>query len=167
MALGSSAPEILLSVIQTVQDLKAIPPELGASTIVGSAAFNLLVISGVSIMAVEEEPKKVKDTGVFAVTSIASLFAYIWLYLCLSSVSPGFVTMAEGWLTLVFFFLLIIFAYWADKVNQYIEENKQTSDEIEEKNRQDEKKIKKNQLRGIAKDLGDNNSIIVEIAQGI
>lgn len=123
MALGSSAPEILLSVIQTLKDIRAIPPELGASTIVGSAAFNLLIISGVSILAVDA-PKKVKDTGVFAVTSIASLFAYIWMYLVLSSISPGFVTMAEGWLTLVYFFLLIIFAYWADKVNAYIEENK-------------------------------------------
>ena len=106
----------------------------------------------------------VKDTGVFAVTSISSLFAYIWLYLVLSSITPGLVTMVEGWLTLVFFFLLIIFAYWADKVNQYIEENKQTSDEIEEKNKQDEKKIKKNQLRNICKDYGDNNSLVVEIA---
>jgi Ca2+/Na+ antiporter len=53
MALGSSAPEILLSVIQTTKDLEDIPPELGASTIVGSAAFNLLVISAVSILAVE------------------------------------------------------------------------------------------------------------------
>jgi solute carrier family 8 (sodium/calcium exchanger) len=58
MALGSSAPEILLSVIQTLQDLDAVPPVLGPSTIVGSAAFNLLVISGLSILAVEE-PKKV------------------------------------------------------------------------------------------------------------
>ena len=167
MALGSSAPEILLSVIQTMQDLTAIPPELGASTIVGSASFNLLIISGVSIMAVEEEPKKVKDTGVFAVTSIASLFAYIWLYLCLSSISPGYVTMVEAWLTLSFFFFLIIFAFWADRLNAYIEETKQNSDQIEEKNRQDEKKIKKNQLRQICKEYGDNNSLIVEIAQGI
>lgn len=98
-------------------------------------------------MAVGETPKKVKDTGVFAVTSIASLFAYIWLYLCLSSVSPGYVTMVEGWLTLIFFFLLIIFAFWADRLNAYNEETKQNSDQIEEKNREDEKKIKKNQLR--------------------
>ena len=54
MALGSSAPEILLSVIQTVQDIYAEPPVLGASTIVGSAAFNLLVIIGVSIYAVDD-----------------------------------------------------------------------------------------------------------------
>jgi len=44
MALGSSAPEILLSVIETVTTLSETPGELGASTIVGSAAFNLLGI---------------------------------------------------------------------------------------------------------------------------
>lgn len=93
MALGSSAPEILLSVIGTMQDLDAVPPELGPSTIVGSAAFNLLVISGLSIMAVDDKPKKVRDLGVFAVTSIASLWAYIWLFICLSVNSPGYVTL--------------------------------------------------------------------------
>ena len=59
MALGSSAPEILLSIISTAKDIEAIPPEIGPSTIVGSAAFNLLVISGVSIIAVGgEDPEK-------------------------------------------------------------------------------------------------------------
>lgn len=52
MALGSSAPEILLSIIETVSTLGQAPGRLGASTIVGSAAFNFLVISGVSIAAV-------------------------------------------------------------------------------------------------------------------
>ena len=52
MALGSSAPEILLNVIETVSTLGAKPGELGPSTIVGSAAFNFLIISGVSIYSV-------------------------------------------------------------------------------------------------------------------
>ena len=82
MALGSSAPEILLSVIQTLLTLEDLPPVLSPCTIVGSAAFNLLVISGVSILAVDE-PKIIKDLGVFAVTSIFSLWAYIWLLFCL------------------------------------------------------------------------------------
>lgn len=85
MALGSSAPEILLSVISTCKDINAIPPELGPSTIVGSAAFNLLCISGVSIIAVggdDEEKKKIDDMWVFGVTSILSLWAYIWMYIC-------------------------------------------------------------------------------------
>jgi len=95
MALGSSAPEILLSVIETVGNLGKCPGELGASTIVGSAAFNLLVISGVSIYAVSEENdkaedrdadsplgvKKIKDMGVFAITCTSSIWAYIWLFI--------------------------------------------------------------------------------------
>ena len=54
MALGSSAPEILLNVIETTQNLGSKPGELGPSTIVGSAAFNFLIISGLSIYAVNE-----------------------------------------------------------------------------------------------------------------
>ena len=43
MALGSSAPEILLSVVETFgAGFKA--GDLGPSTIVGSAAFNLFII---------------------------------------------------------------------------------------------------------------------------
>lgn len=55
MALGSSAPEILLNVVETVGTLGSKPGELGPSTIVGSAAFNFLVISGVSIYSVSPE----------------------------------------------------------------------------------------------------------------
>jgi solute carrier family 8 (sodium/calcium exchanger) len=55
MALGSSAPEILLNCLETTELLTTCPGELGPSTIVGSAAFNLLCISGLSIMAVTED----------------------------------------------------------------------------------------------------------------
>lgn len=126
MALGSSAPEILLSVIGTCMDLEAEPPELGPSTIVGSAAFNLLIISGLSIMAVDETPKKIYDLGVFAVTSIASLWAYIWIFICLSVNTPGYVTLSEGWWTLIYCFFLIIFAYTADRIYACIEDKKKS-----------------------------------------
>ena len=165
MALGSSAPEILLSVIGTMKDLEAIPPELGPSTIVGSAAFNLLIISGLSILAVGEEPKKVNDVGVFAVTSIASLFAYIWLYLTLSTISPNLISVTEAWLTLVYFFLLIIMAYAADRINGYVQSKKKSQEDQERENLETEIKIKKNRLRQIARENGDN--IVIEIAQNI
>lgn len=119
MALGSSAPEILLSVLMSVKDIEAVPPELGPSTIVGSAAFNLLVISGVSIIAVggdDNEIKKIDDMWVFAVTSLFSLWAYIWMYIC---VADSYVNVVEGILTCVFFVLLITVAYTADRVNNY------------------------------------------------
>ena len=125
MALGSSAPEILLAVIETVANLGACPGELGASTIVGSAAFNLLVITGLSIYAVSEETdtdeerdkdvpvgiKRIYDMRVFAVTCTSSLWAYIWLWIVLLDQK---VKIWEGVLTFVFFFLLIGFAFGAD-----------------------------------------------------
>jgi len=96
MALGSSAPEILLALLETSTKLDACPGQFGNATIVGSAAFNLLVISGISIYAVSEENdtdpdrdedvtkgiKKINDMGVFSVTAITSIFAYIWMFIC-------------------------------------------------------------------------------------
>jgi len=119
MALGSSAPEILLSVISTVKDIEAIPPELGPSTIVGSASFNLLVISAVSIVAVggeENETKKIDDLYVFAVTTVFGLWAYVWMWIC---VTDSFISVAEGVLTTVFFVLLVGISYGADRINNY------------------------------------------------
>ena len=119
MALGSSAPEILLSVISTVKDIEAVPPELGPSTIVGSASFNLLVISAVSIIAVggeEGDTKQIDDLWVFAVTTVFSLWAYVWMWIC---VSDSFISVAEGVLTCVFFFLLVGISYIADRANNY------------------------------------------------
>lgn len=118
MALGSSAPEILLSVIETVTTLGKTPGELGPSTIVGSAAFNLLVISGVSIAAVGNKPKKIDDLGVFGVTALFSMFAYIWLLVVLKYWTKDHVSLTEAILTLVFFFLLIIIAFAADKIHE-------------------------------------------------
>ena len=128
MALGSSAPEILLSCIETIGVLNKCPGELGASTIVGSAAFNLLVISGVSIYAVTEENdvdpekdmtvdkgvKKINDMGVFTITCFFGLFAYVWLFICVrdNAIEPW-----EAWATFSMFFVLIILAFTADKIH--------------------------------------------------
>jgi solute carrier family 8 (sodium/calcium exchanger) len=56
MALGSSAPEILLAIIETLMTLASDEPpgELGPATIVGSAAFNLLGITAVCMLAVPD-----------------------------------------------------------------------------------------------------------------
>lgn len=86
----------------------------------------MLVISGVSILAVDETPKIIKDLGVFAVTSIFSLWAYIWLLLVLTALSPGYVTLAEAYITFVFFGLLLTIAFAADKINQYVEDTKKS-----------------------------------------
>ena len=150
MALGSSAPEILLSVLGTVQDIEGEPSKLGPSTIVGSAAFNLLVISAVSIISVGDEPKKIFDTGVFAVTSIFSIFAYIWLYLTLQEWSANIVETWEAWLTLIFFFLLIGISYGADRYNAIVEDRKKSIEDRAEEERQNEIQVKKTALRKFA-----------------
>lgn len=68
MALGSSAPEILLNCLETAGTMGTCPGKLGPSTIVGSAAFNLLCISGISILAVsvenDNDPRRDTDVPV-------------------------------------------------------------------------------------------------------
>lgn len=147
MALGSSAPEILLSVIGTVQDIQAIPSELGPSTIVGSAAFNLLMISALSIIAVDENPKLIEDTGVFFITSICSLWAYIWLYLILIIWSEDEIELWEAWCTLIFFFILIIAAYSADRMNNFLVNARKTQEQLKQDEIDNEKAINKKKLR--------------------
>ncbi|XP_029030755.1 sodium/calcium exchanger 1b isoform X1 [Betta splendens] len=115
MALGSSAPEILLSVIEVVgHGFHA--GTLGPSTIVGSAAFNMFVIIGLCVYVVPDgETRKVKHLRVFFVTATWSIFAYIWLYLILSVISPGVVQVWEGLLTFFFFPICVVFAWVADR----------------------------------------------------
>ena len=114
MALGSSAPEILLATIEIVgNDFKA--GELGPGTTVGSAAFNLLVISAVCVSAITGgDTKKINNVPVFLCTSIWSLFAYVWLYLMIAVISKGIIDIWEGALTLAFFVIFILNAYLID-----------------------------------------------------
>lgn len=115
MALGSSAPEILLSVIELVTN-KFLSGDLGPSTIVGSAAFNLLCITAVCISAIPNgEIRLINDTGVFIVTAFFSIFAYLWLYFIVLISSPDEVKIWEGAITFVLFPILVVLAFCADK----------------------------------------------------
>jgi len=114
MALGSSAPEILLSIIELLQN-KFFSGELGPSCIVGSAAFNLLVISGVCIAAIPTgQIRRIKEIRVYMVTAFFSVFAYIWLLIILLGSSKNAVTPWEGVVTFLFFPLNVLLAYLAD-----------------------------------------------------
>jgi solute carrier family 8 (sodium/calcium exchanger) len=115
MALGSSAPEILLSIIEIVgNNFEA--GELGPGTIVGSAAFNLLCISAVCVMGVPKgETRRIDMIAVFAVTATFSIFAYIWLLVILNWSSKDVVEVWEAVLTFLFFPILVTIAYTADK----------------------------------------------------
>ena len=115
MALGSSAPEILLSIIEIVgNNFKA--GKLGPGTIVGSAAFNLLIITAVCIISIPNgQTRSIKSYKVFIVTATFCVFAYIWLYIVLQGVSPNRIEIWEAVLTFVLFPIMVILAYIADK----------------------------------------------------
>nr|AAD23387.1 Na+/Ca2+-exchanging protein precursor [Rattus norvegicus] len=115
MALGSSAPEILLSVIE-VCGHNFTAGDLGPSTIVGSAAFNMFIIIALCVYVVPDgETRKIKHLRVFFVTAAWSIFAYTWLYIFLSVSSPGVVEVWEGLLTFFFFPICVVFAWVADR----------------------------------------------------
>lgn len=84
-----------------------------------------------SILAVDE-PKKIKDMGVFATTGIFSLFAYIWLFICLTD---NEISVVEAWWTFIFFLILCAAAFSADKWNEFKERRAQETEEIAAKNK--------------------------------
>ncbi|XP_017757501.1 PREDICTED: sodium/calcium exchanger 3 isoform X1 [Eufriesea mexicana] len=115
MALGSSAPEILLSIIEIwAKNFQA--GELGPGTIVGSAAYNLFVIISLCVFVIPNgETRKIKHLRVFFVTAAWSIFAYVWLYVILAVSSPGVLEVWEGILTFSFFPATVLTAYVADR----------------------------------------------------
>eukprot|EP00164_Ancoracysta_twista_P003757 GFYU01005036.1.p1 GENE.GFYU01005036.1~~GFYU01005036.1.p1 ORF type:complete len:932 (-),score=272.55 GFYU01005036.1:148-2943(-) len=116
MALGSSAPEILLALLETMMSINDKPGELGAGTIVGSAAFNLFLISGVCVYAIPGYTvKKLNDLSVFAVTAFFSIFAYLWLLIVLEMSSPDVVSIPEAMMTFLGFPTLVSIAYFTDR----------------------------------------------------
>jgi len=89
---------------------------LGPATIVGSAAFNLLCISAVCVVAIPKgEVRVIKDLQVFGVTASFSIFAYIWLFLVVSVITPNVVDVWEAFITFALFPILVGLAFAADK----------------------------------------------------
>jgi solute carrier family 8 (sodium/calcium exchanger) len=115
MALGSSAPEILLSVVETFgAGFRA--GDLGPSTIVGSAAFNLFIIIAICMYVIpDDEVRKIKHLRVFFVTAAWSILAYVWLYVIVVANSRELIEPWEALLTLLFFPILTVWAWIADK----------------------------------------------------
>merc|ERR1719161_2677263 len=131
MALGSSAPEILLSVIELTGN-NMYTGELGANTIVGSAAFNLFVISGLCITAIPAgEERKIVGTKVYACTATFSVFAYVWLYIVLALISPNVVEIWEAVVTFLLFPVLVLLAYALDKDLLFVKKKKTTEKAID------------------------------------
>ena len=114
MALGSSAPEILLGCIEILTN-DFVAGELGPGVIVGSAAFNLLIIIAVCIVAIPAgETRKIAELGVFSITAASSVLAYLWMYFILALSSPNVIELWEAVVTFLLFPVLVALAYGAD-----------------------------------------------------
>jgi len=152
MALGSSAPEIFLSVMDLFKK-KFHLTALGPATIVGSAGFNLLVIVGVCVIVIrDEEARKIKDLPAFYVTAVFSLVAYLWLVAILSVNSADVVDIWEAGVTFAFSPLLVWVSYKVD-VGHWDGYLKRLhllpeQDALEEKDEEAEKVVRQAQSRG-------------------
>uniref|UniRef100_A0A7S1CBI4 Calx-beta domain-containing protein n=1 Tax=Bicosoecida sp. CB-2014 TaxID=1486930 RepID=A0A7S1CBI4_9STRA len=119
MALGSSAPEVLLAVIGTAQTLDTTPDELGPSTIVGSASFNLMVIISICVVGLPAgEVRKFQDLRVFLTTAASSVLAYAWMAIVLLVWTPDEVSVAEALITFGCFPLLLFVAWRVSKLSE-------------------------------------------------
>jgi len=111
MALGSSAPEILLNVIGIFAD-KFTVEALGPATVVGSAAFNLLMIIAVCVSAISGgDVRAIAEVPVYVCTAIFSIFAYVWMLII---IGDTVVEVYEGVLTFLFFPILVFLSYLLD-----------------------------------------------------
>eukprot|EP00434_Breviolum_minutum_P026894 symbB.v1.2.023775.t1/scaffold2200.1/size85926/2 len=114
MALGSSAPEIMLSLNDIIKRT-FVQGKLGASTIVGSAAFNLFVIVAVCINSIPAgETRIIKQQGVYAITAFFCIFAYVWLLFIVAFISPDEIELWEGLVTFLYFPVFVTVCYFAD-----------------------------------------------------
>lgn len=115
MTLGSSAPSMLLPVVQLFGN-QFESSSLGPSNIVGSAAFHLLVVTSLCVLASPstEPSRSLKDLNGFFITSSFSILAFLWLSFILVGTSKDVIEIWEAVLTLVCFPFMVGMAYYVD-----------------------------------------------------
>jgi len=114
MALGSSAPEICLSTVEILKKDMFIG-KLGVATILGSGAFNLLIIVAVCVMAIPStEVRLIENLPAFYITALFSIGAYLWLGFILVTSSTDIVDVWEALGTLALLPVLVWVSYKVD-----------------------------------------------------
>jgi solute carrier family 8 (sodium/calcium exchanger) len=115
LAFGSSSPEILLSLVDTLLTLNEPAGEIGPSTIIGSGAYNLFMILAVCTLTLPVGTyKRIEHTKVFWWTTSWSMWAHLWLWIVYKQVSPGVVDVWEACLTLGFMPIFVGTTYLVD-----------------------------------------------------
>jgi len=93
--------------------------------LLGSTAFNLLVVSGISLAA-SSKLKSITRVNVFLVTAAFASLALVWLFVAMVVITPGYITYVEAAVTLSLFPMTIMFAWVTEKCSH------EAADEIEE-----------------------------------
>mmetsp|Transcript_57928 Transcript_57928/g.170032 ORF Transcript_57928/g.170032 Transcript_57928/m.170032 type:complete len:804 (+) Transcript_57928:118-2529(+) len=115
MALGSSAPEIFLAVVDIVKKRFHFG-QLGPATIVGSGSFNLLMIVAVCILVIpSDEVRIIKNLPAFYITAFFSMVAYVWMAVTLLVITPGVVDLWEAVVTFALLPALVIVSWLVDR----------------------------------------------------
>mmetsp|Transcript_16130 Transcript_16130/g.44612 ORF Transcript_16130/g.44612 Transcript_16130/m.44612 type:complete len:728 (-) Transcript_16130:125-2308(-) len=114
MALGSSAPEIFLSIIDICKK-RFYFGTLGPATIVGSASFNLLVIIAVCICVIpSDEVRVISNLPAFYITALFSMVAYLWMAFVILGTSPDIIDLWEAIVTLLMLPALVYISWKVD-----------------------------------------------------
>ncbi|BFZ12401.1 hypothetical protein BsWGS_15440 [Bradybaena similaris] len=115
VTVGSSASVILLSIVEVCGNGFQVG-DLGPSTAIGSAAYNLFIICAICVFVVpNNKVQKIKKLRVFVVTTAWSIFAYIWLFIILGVISKGVVEVWEAVVTCGFFPATVYTAFIAER----------------------------------------------------
>lgn len=109
------------------RDIDKTPSDIGPMVLIGSASFNMLVVTGVSILGATAI-KPIQKLGVFAVTAFFSMFAYIWFFIVLCVVTPGYIHFWEAVCTLILYFVLVLGVY----ATEWLNTSKDHVDDIDE-----------------------------------
>ena len=84
--------------------------------IIGSGAFNILVITAISICVIPTgQTRKIEKYPLFLVSVFFSMLAFVWLLIILRFISPGKVEVWEAALTVLFLPVLCVSCYATEK----------------------------------------------------
>ena len=91
--------------------------QLGPAFIVGHSCFQLYFGIAICLFGCKTSisRKSVKDSRFFITTSVLGIFAYLWVFLLLDQVTPGFINIWEALLTLAIYPLVLILTFLVEK----------------------------------------------------
>lgn len=112
LAVGSSSPEILLSIVESAITINQPAGQIGPACIIGSGTYNLFGIIAVCNIALPPGViKKILHVEVFAWTTTWSIWAHLWLWIAYKKVTPGVIDIWEAFITLGMF-PIFVFTTW-------------------------------------------------------